>query len=780
MASGYDNRQATRNTFAFKPADPVQVRPSAQGSFRGADVAGGRSTGGYEMAPASAPSGATELGEYFETLMQPHIERKQKEQFIRGVTDQMSRQAGDEIKSSNGLFSKIFGPSAYEEGAIFFAAKKASTDFATSVMEDDSLAQLPPEELSKVIADRMEAAKTGDPLTDQAAQAAMLEAIGPALVAVGKKRYAFGQTVARQNHEASVASAADAHEAFRRSNAALSADGDPDGSIAMADANFLSSLQKPFGMDEDTWHKTLKGEFARVTREGKLHTATAFLNSGFMDTLDDDERAAAQAAYDAASNRRNNEVLGEPDLADRHTRLLARIGLAEYGRGEKPGDPPISVMEARAELRSIGAEVLRRSGASKEPFDYEALLSISKSVISANVSALGRAENRRWQLEDQAATAEAAANEAQQRAQIAYSTWTTGQVIQGRLRGAKDEDYDQLAYKDYAARNYDRIVRGYTDGKYTSPSVSKAMQTFAEAGISAGQYTKGVGDAYNQWKEVNQRSAAAARSYYGEALNLQLSTFHGLVTGGIPPNEAYSKAFQNPAQYSPLMMPAARRKEAQAVIDKLVTEEEESRLRGPWRRTPLNRASQLALKDMLWRGSAALAQNSSEDTAALGRQTRQVIVTNGHYERYGQFAIRNKPGTMPLWQWLKIPQGAVKDADQIIVGVIDAKLRKSGYANGASGEDYWVERQNDDKGRPRLIVHGYDGDEASAWRTVIIGFDELIAATNKHMQDKQSTAPTRIGQTPVVANVPTFMKGTGKVPNRRGPRRRRDGSIIQE
>jgi hypothetical protein len=108
----------TRQTFTFQGIAPVQDQPSARGSSRGAQVIGGASHGGVVtpgLETNAGPVGA-QLGQFFEGLMQPKIQRKQEERFSEGFAAAQSGIALGELSHPDNPVNKIFGPWGMNKG----------------------------------------------------------------------------------------------------------------------------------------------------------------------------------------------------------------------------------------------------------------------------------------------------------------------------------------------------------------------------------------------------------------------------------------------------------------------------------------------------------------------------------------------------------------------------------------------------------------------------------------------------------------------------------------
>lgn len=729
MASGFETKPATRNTFAFTGPDPVQNRPSAQGNFRGAQVVGGESRSGMETSTAQAAPIGGQLGEYFERLLQPYVERRQKQQFIRGLTEQMSRQAGDEIRASKGGFAQIFGPTAFEQGAVFYSAKKAATDWTTEKLADmDNLKRLSPEDLSRAVADGIQALETGDPITDNAVQMAVLEASGPLIETVAKERYKWQQETASRSARDAWHSAAGLLQQLSSRNAQLSSPDDSlTATLAQSKQAFLSSLQQPYGMDSDTYRTSLFDFMRKSMQDGNFAAVEALRDAGIADIFDDEDRTKLDNYYRTYGDQAIAKAMSDPNtgLMDKLLRIDESLAKSEI-------DPnAYSVMDMVADLRAVNADARRISGVNMDLLDYKEIRAEGRRHLGSVVSAIKRQQDHQWQVE--IANVAEDRREAREQRELAEATaaataaWGVGRPRTSILEGIADAKmFDKLALRDYTAGNYTSIVRASKTEQWVSQPVADMMQAKVRNSIGD-QYTESTKEAYQEWSKLNQLNGAAAQLYYGD-FHVQMLNFDKLQRGGMRPEAAFKQAFNNPANYAVSVDPNRRK-----AVDKAITENVEAATSfsvfgmQAWGRTNLNPSSKIAVENGLRRGTSLLLQNSDLPEEAAVSQAASQMAANGTLERYGAHAWQNSSPTTSFGKLLGLQE---READTVVSDAIDRSLKAGGFAAGGGGENYVYQRFTDQNGNPALMVQALD-DDAGHPITAYITLDQLRAAAQQ-------------------------------------------------
>lgn len=744
---------AGRTTFAFEPARVSQSQPNSQGGFRGIQMQGGDTSiaGGVAAASQFTTPGpeADRIGGFLTDLLQPAIERRKKEQFVKGMVDQMSAVSGEEIRVNNkNPLNTIFGPSSYEEGAVFYSAKDAVNKWQQNTLADmDNLKRLPPDQLTKVVAESFNAMKTGDRFTDLAVETSLIEASQPVIGAIAKERYKWQQGEAL-NAWSGAASSGGA--AFQSAMVSLAQNSEPSdvGNLAANSAhnNFLSSMAKPAGMDDETYRKGLINFYKGAVQGGNGYAATALKNSGFFNLLTDEEMVKLEDAEQKYGNR----ALGRAavNFAEDIDRLNFNM---EFGK--------ISSTEAMAQLATINEKVKAATGFDQDLFDYKDITGAGKNVWTALHAQLQRQEDRKWQLEDMARReqfeTDKAEKEAADEAAQVQTAWAAGRVKTAMAAGVGSTgNFDILAQADFAAGKWDNMLRSYNNDQWVSGLVRDQVQ--AQIGSSIGQeYNKDFEQGYQKFTTLNKMKPAAAMAYYGDLYTPMLAYERLVTTGRVSPTQAFQRAFANPAQYAPT---PEMSKEAAGAIDSWIKTNRGNTWMGGTvggllgGRRDLTASGQAALKNSMARQLGVMMKNTDMPAEALIPNLYQDLIRSGAYEDYGRLGWSNKPGTPNLGKQLGLLQD---EADEVVQTVIDRQLKATGFRDGVKGDNFDIRRIKDQSGQTLIAVTPYD-DEDGAGTTALIPFSML-----KSEADTLRSGRVARGQAP--------RRYTGPDPHRRIP-----------
>ena len=719
MATGYENRQPGRSSFAFQPAAPAQTRSSAGGSFRGAQVVGGRSTGGTGGADEFTPAApmASGLGQFFEELMAPHVERRKEEDFWKGFTEQSRRNAGEEIKSRGGIISDIFGPTGYEEGAVFYRANTNVENWANKKLaEVDDLKRLSPDDLSKTIYADYQGLLTDDPMVNRTIQAGMFKAAQPVLDAVAKAQQQWKQQEGKTQQASFLMARAERQQAYLSDERNI-----PDqATIDQMTADFLDAARKPYGMTDESWHDNIVTVTRRMAQMGYGYGVRAFMSAGLVDTLPTEDQVKLEDSVNRYAAKATNKVLANPAIRDELAKIEMEGKLVRIGQSVPGG-----ITGHMQRLQALNDRVKRATGFDHDLFDPQEIVQGGMTVAEGIVSFEERRQSRLWSLEDAETQhrwkQEDDDKEDAEAATAAHAAWATGDVREVLLGGkVKDKDVELIANNDYVKGDYSGLARAFKSGVWTSSTVRSKVQANV-AGSIGQQYTDASKLAYEQWKKMRQVNPAMTQAYYGkyhpmmEAFDKQVAT--------VGPNIAFQQAFNNPAQYNTAMWPRGKQKDAATQIKGVIDDQHTV---WPWGRSNLNASSKEALNEVLWRDSAVVAQYSDRPTADIVSDTAHAVLANGRIERYGPLLWQNREGTQPIGSMIGL-KGNTDLADKVVVNVIDRRLKASGYQDGTSGDSYSIMRLNDEHGKPALFVQAGAGVDA---RRVVIPLSDFQNAAN--------------------------------------------------
>jgi hypothetical protein len=735
---------ATRESFAFQGAAPMQSRPAASAASRGAQVVGGGGRGEViKASPVDAGMGAGQLGEFFGGLMEPYVARKQAEKFFEGYTAAASGVAIEELTSSDSPITKIFGPTGFEQGAALYTANTALDTYSSEMLADkDTLKRLPPVELAKVLAEKSRALMTGDSGTNMLIQQGLIERMGPVMNTVAKARMEWHQSTAVNQMNLAHDAAADNLQKVIVAQVELGETDETKAAVASAFGQFMSGRAIPEGMTEDSYRKYLAASAMSDITAGRFYAVNAMKKAGAWNHLDEETRTKLELAYEKHSGKALTKAAYAivPDLVALRTAIKTE---------QVPGGP----MGAAREIARLNDKVKRLTGTTEDMFDYKDMSDEAGSVMDVIVASARRAESRRQQLED-IATQRGYQLEDREKdrleAEAAINTaWATGDVP-GYLRAGGDSNsMEARALAEVRAGNVGGILNAYIVGdNWVSKSAAASLQRNVRNSIGD-EYNKDVGRSYQQWKSMYAENANATAAYYGD-IHAPMQRFHTMIEGGNAPQNAFAKAFGNPAVYNPTAIPAERKATYKAALDAVIDSGEPGMFNF-WG-TSLNGSSRKRMSKILegYFGVLATGDHGLSDEQ-IAKQSEARAKANGTLERYGRFAWGNNPNTKPLSAMVGV-QG--KEMDDLFAHVLDRQLKKAGVAGGASGDEDTIYRVKTPQGDTALWVEVPDED-GSGFKSTIITVAQLKEQQQYNMDMKwlrgNRTTAERRGGTPASA-----------------------------
>lgn len=763
-----------RETFALQPAVPADFRPHLTGQTRGAQIVGGESRGGVVAAGPQTDAGpvAAGLGQMVEQIMRPHMQRRQQEEFFKGFTKAQSGVAIEEISKSGGAFSKVFGPTAYEEGAAFYAARTQLTGWAQErYAELDTLKKLPPEEQAKLLAEKSAELMTGDSETDKLIQAGLMEQSGPLMNTIGKARYAWQQDDARTKVTGAWRSDAKTLQMAGEAQADFGSPTDEQQSAMVAQAQaFASGMAKPHGMDDETYRKGLFDFMRQAMQDGNFHAVRVLQRYGVDSIFDDAERVKLEDARQRYEDRHLEDFTAtDPGFKRRYEAYEVRRALT--AAGEKGG---YTALEASSALAEMNAYIQQKTGIEGGFFEFKEIRGEVRHMLDLIVAAKKRADDRKWQLEDREYAREARrqerAEELAETSRFAGMAWATGDVERAMAEGIEARHFNRIALAEFRRGNLAGLARAFKVGHYISPSVRQDILGPIEGSLEE-QYGKNFAGVHQQWQKMMAVNPGMTASYFGE-YHEKMRTFTTL-SKQLGPNAAYRRAFGDPARYANASIPEGRRKEAHAAIDAWANSQQPSRLNIFAHR--LDAGALKRLKGAMERRLGAALRNSDDPVEPLISEVGQAIFADGSAQIVGGKFWTEAPGTKPF----RVQVGLHQDeADKVFRSVVDARLKRAGLQAGVNA-DLSIHYINNPQGRPMLQVVGRDSEGDVAGTTIPMSeFKEAhrrgLAASPAHRSAEQLAKAQAAAREAARAGLDPDRRVTGETVRQRVARQNRE------
>lgn len=726
MATGYEARQPTRNSFVLDEAAPLRTSTGSSGQSRGASLQGGQSQGGVVTAGMETNPGqmAAGLGQYFEKLMQPQIERAKMARFYQGYTRAQSGEALDELTSNDSPLTKIFGPSGFEEGAQFYTAQSKIGQFSQELLADeDDLKRMPPEELAKVFASKGQEMMTGDIYADAIIQKGLLEAQAPIVKHMTQARVkwqqeeAVNQTVSAWDNEANLLQSLAVKQ--------LGTGAGADQSTVVQDqiGRFAGMLQKPEGMLDETYKKLAADWTKRQMEAGNYFAVEIVKDAGLFNILEEDDKLKVEEAYDKFGKRAMTRAIQDPAILYELSKIDFEI------KNEQ-----LSAADAIDRFEAVNEKIYNMTGVRNPYFDGEDLLNAAQGVNGILIAKKHRDDERAFQRSERIARQEfeVEQDEAEDNAlQVAVSAAVaSGNVGDFLLSGAGTADDLNVVYRQQWANNdLTGIIKAYKNEAFVSKNIAAMIEgdTMATLGEKYSDHTE---RAYSHWKTMQKVNPAMAFGYFGK-LNKNFATFDRLVSGGgMSKNEAYVAAFSQISGTAPTKAPGH--------FVKTHGDKFKAAIQGQsgWFGTMFGGRPKLSEKSQKVL-SVALAgsvfeidpDGTSTDMEKAAASVLKQKIGNGEVEWYGKVAWQNPRRATPLGTMLKLKQG---DADTVIETLIDRRLKGAGFSDGADG-DIRVTRIGN-----ALTVTG-DGDDGII--RVNITLDDMKRVADAQVKGKMNNTP---------------------------------------
>lgn len=729
-----ENDRRGPSTFAFDVRAPVQGGIEQGGGYRGANIVGGNSIASDQSPEGRNPSNTGAVfGAFIDNLMKPAAERKARENFIKGLTDQMYAEAGHEIRVGNSFLSNIFGPTAYEEGAIFYDTKTKVGQAQLEWQRDEGeLRKLPPSEVAKAWSQKMEQAKTGDPFADDAIQQQMLEASPAMLQSVAKARYKYQQeqTVINQQNAWSVGAAALQEQglSFAKTTAPTEAEAT---AYRSAVDNLAASMVQPFGQEDESFLKSMSSQYAAMIQNGQGHAATALRERGVLKVLPLEQQIKLEDQYAKYGKRAIAEAATHPEI-------IAKIneveGLLAYGKLD-----PISAVK---EYKGINEALKRATGFDIDYLDADDQENALKGVWSARAAADRRDEERGYQESREEAREDREAEKDRLKAETAAAAAVTAAQSNNPAAAiaagaATETDVQAVVYRSLESGDYKTVAHNFRYG-VTSPVAKSEINNTIASNVYAG-YSPAFKSLHERFNGLMKQDPATAKEYFGDQYPAMLN-YNRQLASGATPDVAFGLAFSDDIKYT------ADGREVDQSNKKIAEWAVENGQPGIMSRifageTKLNASGVRELANAIGRtvavdgkfGGAALSEETQRKTAL------SQVRTNGVFEKADRLGWTNRPGTKPLYSLLGMQPG---EGGKVVAITVDAFLKRAGFEKGIYADEYRIERSRRD-GQEILQVIPVDEDGVLDLKHVaIVPFNSIRDIANVYRQAKSGETPT--------------------------------------
>lgn len=551
MATGYDNREATRASFAFTPQQARQTRTTDRQvqSGRTGVVGAGEARGGVVQSEnPTLGSVGPNIPAFLETIFEPALKKQAELRMYQGYQAAVSGKTMEQIGEAQPALSSLFGQTDFEKGASFYHAQNGLAQWqAEQIANMDALKRLPPDQLGKVLYDGASKFLTGDTETDNAIHRMVIEKSQTLLPQVTTARIAWR----REEGVKSIVTLASTQgenlntmmDQARTGAVPLDATAFQNARLAVAQA-----FVKPDNLPEDAWVEAVEETARGYAANGNIAALTVMTEGGASSLLfsalgRDGESAAKYQAIlnlaEKAGKDANTEYATQPAVA-------AAIDLfwAKVERGDIFGT------DIRKKLEEFNAAAKTWTGSDEPLFDDETITNGVRSSVREQV-AIDRAdakEEARWARDpDNPANAGA---QAEMESTDIRNLISRGQVAEaeGRYTTEKVNATMRAWYLSAPVPAVRELVRAHQQQGARFPGVAEDIQSKVSANVQGGGTSTAFREAHNQWSAFKQAAGdgVVARAYYYGDYDRLFDRFDQLSKGGLDPLTAYQQTFGQP------------------------------------------------------------------------------------------------------------------------------------------------------------------------------------------------------------------------------------------
>lgn len=286
--------------------------------------------------------------------LKPHIEAERTAAYVNGMQQAAQGQAIQEIVDEQPWYSRLFGSTSLVDGARAYTATAKATSIATELEADmPKLREMPPNQFSKHVTERMLGSATGDAATDMIVQQQMAQQLPGVMKQQAKNHLLFNQerlvTSIGVNADAALAKVGSSDAAYR--NPANASDGDD---LVANELLAIQAFVRPPEIDPTVFNKATSAAVVKAIQGGNFAAHDLVKSSGIFNTFDPQQQAAIEQAHYRASQ---SAKLALPlEFADT---------LAQFGRLQ--ADATTSKDEIIAGARSINEQYTQLTG-DRAPF----------------------------------------------------------------------------------------------------------------------------------------------------------------------------------------------------------------------------------------------------------------------------------------------------------------------------------------------------------------------------------------------------------------------------
>ncbi|QOI69542.1 internal virion protein [Xanthomonas phage Xaa_vB_phi31] len=482
----------------------------------------------------------------------------------KGFTDAAAGATAEEIRESQPWYTKLFGPTQYESGAIAFENQKKASDLIRDwTLRMPELRQMPAEQVSVLLREQMNGMMSDNPFANAVLQKSLLTQFAPLIEQHGKERVAWQQAGLLKMQTENFQSNSATYQLLMSKAATLGSTGPMDINTAKqleaAKSSLFDALTTGQLQTDDSIKSFITNSLRSAMRNGEFYTVEAMMDESVLNALPIETAEQIQKAYITAKAQYKNRFTADnPDFE----KMMAKAAASRHlGIG---GEPMLE------QLREINSTYAALTGDPDGYYDSAQMAAYAGDATSSWLRRFERQEDKKDRLEEKAADNAAKAElEARNTAQLQefYVSGSLGEAI--NMKGVERGDADRASTARFSMLMGEQKVEqamgnlvynfNNTKGSYKNEQLASQMQANLQNSMD-----EQVSDAFmvqhRMWKslytspgyalqngEVTLTDAAQGQAtavgYYGETLNRKMVEFDQKVTAGMTSERAYATTF---------------------------------------------------------------------------------------------------------------------------------------------------------------------------------------------------------------------------------------------
>lgn len=630
------------------------------------------------------------LPEFINQLAAPALQRHKQQQVWDGFVAAREGMSLDEIDETQPWYTKVFGPTNFEIGAITYTtldnSAKAEQDIVARMPE---LRKLPPEAMSRELNAVNQQLMTGNTYADALLQKNFMDRAGPVMDLYTKERVAWQQTELLNQRIGVVNSASGAYQQTMRGFARLGNSTPMEASVVQQQQQALGTLVDamiPSGTQTDASAKAVMVTgFKTMAANGEWYTINALRKLGVMNHLAADDREELEKFLDTQQTRARTQW--ESDPANRELLVKTNV-LAAAGIGGEPLVPYLDQVNNRWKADT---------GADNNYFDMTKEAGLLTQSTTGHLRAQEAAKQKQWDVfmaqYKQKLTGDNAAEKRDQdiaAGRSGFSGANVGSILAAPgvnadlvQTGAQAQFNEMLSQRPADAMQL--LVQNQTaplPGTLTAVKIQ--LQQQAALTTSSAGYSDAFGDMVQQYQylrntrgqHLNKNTGEmvtdngesgdfTARQYYGEAMAGKLDNFIELRRAGASNDAAYDTVFGKGSLNAVADMRGTDKKTTQNMVDsrKEMIRSLGSRgfISGMFNGDTMTDASADQLARIITMYDAKVGAISGPDSDTKVLAATKTAQANG-VEITGKYVIDNK-GMAPIYRWSGISPGGSSTPD---------------------------------------------------------------------------------------------------------------------